>query len=1340
MPNRLRHLVGPVLFASLLGLASIGYAQTCRSEIEPNDTPATATELDGARCLEGAMPSGDQDAYSVQIGEDEAFTRYRLVVEGPGGVLTQADILRVEFAPNGTDVSAVDRLLTFGTEDGRSNRSDPFLMAPGRYTIGMSTSGGGDGYRLTLEPTTDSRASERDASGGWTDAFRAHLPASDDAGGEATELAWTVTRSDTLWRVDVHAALGDAVDVVLRRDDGSAIVEGTAHGDRSVRWSELRLDPGEYRIDVAEGRAGGVIVVAEPAGDADAAGESEPNDDPDQANALPIDGVTPGSLRDGDVDWFTFDVDATLAEQLFDLVIDTDVDVSVTLTDDAGAVLQERRGSGGALRSLKLSAGSYRLALGGHGDGTYELSFTLVGSPQSGVEEEPNDTVAAAFPLDDTLSVRAELGPQDVDTFRFSLADEAGRYRVQVLARSEGVARVAVTRADGSPIAQTNVASGERRIRLDDVELPPGDYLVIVEGANTGYAVRLLNLGELAERPPDLAADQEGSDESLDVETVDEPDADSPRSGDGPSAAGEADTSPSEPDAPVAATPPAERPCIGGLVDGELVPEQLATYRLANQEAFACGENVSTLTSDDGIRLDDEPAAFRFIWVAASRRGTVIKIDTDTGEILGEYWSAPVYDPEAPSVSPSRSVVDGNGNAWIGNRRDSFEGRGSVVKIGLLENGQCIDRNGDGEIQTSQGLGDVLPWTNENDADLAGGVSTAQDECILAYVRTTASGIRHLSVNGDNDVWVSGTSGRDYDLVDGETFEIVRTEEEYGCGGYGGLMDREGILWSARSLLRWDPDDPLVRENVVCDFGWTYGLGLGPDDLVWASNFDSSVCRFTREGELDVCHDANDSPLADGVGLSSARGVAVTDDGDVWVAFTRGSRVGRFDPEEGLIALIPVGGNPTGISIDARGKVWVTNRGSSDAMRIDPATDEVDLTVGLGSRGDPDALPFYDYAQPYTYSDMTGQLVFEPPELGTWTVTLRGPTFRTDWEAIRYEADVPSGAEVVVRVSASDAGPTSGARVVASGEDLDAVAASLVVSVTLRRAPDGSSPVVRRLEVDATPQPLAPGTVEVRARPDLVARSNAIGVILDASGSMGQLLPEGVSRMDAARGVLVDLATSAFPTGVPLSLRVFGHLEPSTCHMSLELPMAPFEPQSFIDTVRSFEPKLLSGTPLADALLAAGGDIAEAEGRKMIVLVTDGEESCGGDPAAAIAALAEQGIETVNIVGFALDDEAVKERMREWASLGGGRYVDAGTGDELARALNEILQPEFVLTDPFGEEVARGRVNLGPVEVASGVYDLEVLSTPKKRIDGVRVIESDVSLTVRLQEEATDAP
>ena len=85
---------------------------------------------------------------------------------------------------------------------------------------------------------------------------------------------------------------------------------------------------------------------------------------------------------------------------------------------------------------------------------------------------------------------------------------------------------------------------------------------------------------------------------------------------------------------------------------------------------------------------------------------------------------------------------------------------GSVVHIGLVENGECDDRDGSGTIETSTGLGDVRAWTNGGGVDDLGGVSTAADECILFYVRVNSTGTRHVSLDSSGDVWVSGTGDR----------------------------------------------------------------------------------------------------------------------------------------------------------------------------------------------------------------------------------------------------------------------------------------------------------------------------------------------------------------------------------------------------------------------------------------------------------------------------------------------------------------------------------------------------------------------------------------------------
>jgi hypothetical protein len=213
----------------------------------------------------------------------------------------------------------------------------------------------------------------------------------------------------------------------------------------------------------------------------------------------------------------------------------------------------------------------------------------------------------------------------------------------------------------------------------------------------------------------------------------------------------------------------------------------------------------------------------------------------------------------------------------------------------------------------------------------------------------------------------------------------------------------------------------------------------------------------------------------------------------------------------------------------------------------------------------------------------------------------------------------------------------------------------------------------------------------------------AVEVILDASGSMLQRL-EGARRIDLARDALLDLTGETLPDGVPFALRVFGHREADSCRTDLEIPLAPLDRARVAATIRSVEAKNLAKTPIADSLRAVGRDLAGASGPRLVVLVTDGEETCDGDPAAAIRELAASGVEVrVNIVGFAIDELMLKEEFESWARLGGGRYFDATNGEGLRQAVRGSIRQTFEAV-ANGEVVAGGTVGGDPVELPAGEY------------------------------------
>jgi hypothetical protein len=255
-------------------------------------------------------------------------------------------------------------------------------------------------------------------------------------------------------------------------------------------------------------------------------------------------------------------------------------------------------------------------------------------------------------------------------------------------------------------------------------------------------------------------------------------------------------------------------------------------------------------------------------------------------------------------------------------------------------------------------------------------------------------------------------------------------------------------------------------------------------------------------------------------------------------------------------------------------------------------------------------------------------------------------------------------------------------------------------------------------------EPPGPGTIEVVTEEEALAL-NAVELILDASGSMLQRL-EGRRRIDIAREVLVDLVENTIPSGTPLALRIFGHRTPDACQTDLEVPLTPLDPARTAPIIRRTEAKNLAKTPIGASLELVAEDLKGVEGKMVVILVTDGEETCDGDPRAAIQGLKDQGIDVrVNIVGFAIEDAALKDTFRAWADQGGGTYFDATSGEQLSEATRQALQPKFQVIDAGGEVVASGVTNGEPVLVPAGTYGIKVLTSPPSLFEGVRVLGED---------------
>ncbi len=190
----------------------------------------------------------------------------------------------------------------------------------------------------------------------------------------------------------------------------------------------------------------------------------------------------------------------------------------------------------------------------------------------------------------------------------------------------------------------------------------------------------------------------------------------------------------------------------------------------------------------------------------------------------------------------------------------------------------------------------------------------------------------------------------------------------------------------------------------------------------------------------------------------------------------------------------------------------------------------------------------------------------------------------------------------------------------------------------------------------------------------LASAQTYVELILDASGSMWNKLSDGEYRIVAAKDVLSNFVSSlpADPN-LNVGLRVYGSriaaLDTGACEDSdLFVPISGIARDNLLATVR--DTQATGATPIAYSLQLAGQDFP-AEGKKVIILVTDGEESCGGDVRATIEALKAQGIEfELKIIGFDLDDRAIK------SFEGLGTFENAKSAQDLASALGRAVEVE----------------------------------------------------------------
>lgn len=258
--------------------------------------------------------------------------------------------------------------------------------------------------------------------------------------------------------------------------------------------------------------------------------------------------------------------------------------------------------------------------------------------------------------------------------------------------------------------------------------------------------------------------------------------------------------------------------------------------------------------------------------------------------------------------------------------------------------------------------------------------------------------------------------------------------------------------------------------------------------------------------------------------------------------------------------------------------------------------------------------------------------------------------------------------------------------------------------------------------------------------------------IFDASQSMNGQWNSG-NKMEIAKKMFDSLLDSLQTVeNLELGLRIYGHQKPyppGDCNDTrLEIPFGKFNVPRIKSKMETIQPT--GTTPIAVSLREAANDFKYCTNcRNLIILITDGIESCEGDPCAISQELQKKGIIIKPfIIGVGLDEAAKKSFDCV------GRFYDAATEESFKTVLKIVITQvldettsQVNLLDEYGKptetnvpitfyDQISGKIKYNYVHTMNqkGNPDtliLDALTTYKIVVHSIPSVEADsVSLTV----------
>ena len=155
---------------------------------------------------------------------------------------------------------------------------------------------------------------------------------------------------------------------------------------------------------------------------------------------------------------------------------------------------------------------------------------------------------------------------------------------------------------------------------------------------------------------------------------------------------------------------------------------------------------------------------------------------------------------------------------------------------------------------------------------------------------------------------------------------------------------------------------------------------------------------------------------------------------------------------------------------------------------------------------------------------------------------------------------------------------------------------------------------------------------------------------------------------------------------------------------------------------------------MALSLQQVVADLKDVQGDMLVVLVSDGDETCDGNPAQVAAQLhANNPRLAVSVIGFNVGPEDWRARLSAIAEGGGGSYFDATGATQLVDALQQAVALSYRVLDAQSVEVYQGALGSSK-ELPAGKYTIEISGDTPLTLGDI-IVSAGVSTTIELREQ-----